>query len=109
MTARPFVSELRTREGAALRIGAGTPSMTLRVESPEIWDVVVVEASPSSRVSELKRAAMTALFGARENPDAFVLKLRGFEVLNEDVSIAESGAIDGSIFLVTHRRRRPVR
>lgn len=109
MTARPFVSELRTREGSALRIGAGTPSMTLRVESPEVWDVVVVEASPSSRVSELKRAAMSALFGAREDPDSFVLKLRGFEVLNEDVSLAESGAIDGSIFLVTHRRRRPVR
>jgi hypothetical protein len=30
MTARPFVSELRTRDGA-LRIGSGTPSMTLRV------------------------------------------------------------------------------
>ena len=108
MTARPFVTELRTREGV-LRIGNGAPAMTLRVEAPEVWDVVIVETAPSARVSELKRVAVTALFGAGENPAEFVLKLRGFEVLNEEVSLAESGAVDGSIFLVTYRRRRPVR
>jgi hypothetical protein len=108
MTARPFVSELRTRDGA-LRIGSGTPTMTLRVEAAEVWDAVIVETNPSSPVSELKRAAVTALLGAKAKPDDFVLKLRGFEVLNEEVSLAEAGAIDGSIFLVTYRRRRPVR
>ena len=108
MTARPFVSELRTRDGA-LRIGSGAPTMTLRVEAPEVWDAVIIETNPSSLVSDLKRAAVTALLGAKANPDEFVLKLRGFEVLNEDVSLAEAGAIEGSIFLVTYRRRRPVR
>jgi hypothetical protein len=108
VTARPFVSELRTRDGA-LRIGSGTPTMTLRVEAAEVWDAVIVETNPSSPVFELKRAAVTALLGAKANPDDFVLKLRGFEVLNEDVSLAEAGAIEGSIFLVTYRRRRPVR
>ena len=52
---------------------------------------------------------MTALLGAKANPGDFVLKLRGFEVLNEEVSLAEAGAVEGSIFLVTYRRRRPVR
>ena len=108
MTARPFVAQLRTRDGA-LRIGSGAPMMTVRVESAEVWDAVVVEAGPSARVAELKRAALTALLGAKSNPDDFVLKLRGFEVLNEEVSLAEAGAIEGSIFLVTYRRRRPVR
>ena len=108
MTARPFVSELRTRDGA-LRIGSGTPTMTLRVESAEVWDAVIVETTPSAVVSELKRAAVTALLGAKAKPGDFVLKLRGFEVLNEDVSLAEAGAVDGSIFLVAYRRRRPVR
>lgn len=108
MTARPFVAELRTRDGA-LRIGSGTPTITVRVEAAEVWDAVVVEAGPSAHVAELKRAALTALLGARSNPDDFVLKLRGFEVLNEDVSLADAGAIDGSIFLVGYRRRRPVR
>jgi hypothetical protein len=108
MTARPFVSELRTRDGA-LRIGSGVPTMTLRVEAPEVWDAVIIEATPSAPVSELKRAAVTALLGAKANPGDLVLKLRGFEVLNEDISLAEAGAIDGSIFLVTYRRRRPIR
>jgi hypothetical protein len=108
MTARPFVSELRTSDGA-IRIGNGTPTMTLRVESAEVWNAVIIEAAPSARVSELKRAALTALLGAKSDPDEFVLKLRGFEVLNEDVSVADAGAIDGSIFLVAYRRRRPVR
>ena len=108
MTARPFVSELRTRDGA-LRIGSGTPTMTLRVEAAEVWDAVIVETNPSSPVSEWKRAAVTALLGAKAKPDDFVLKLRGFDVLNEEVSLAEAGAVDGSIFLVTYRRRRPVR
>jgi len=108
MTARPFVSELRTRDGA-LRIGGGTPTMTLRVEAPEVWDAVIVETTPSAAVSELKRAAVTALLGAKASPGDFVLKLRGFEVLNEGVSLAEAGAVEGSIFLVTYRRRRPVR
>jgi len=108
MTARPFVSELRTRHGA-LRIGNGAPTMTLRVESAEVWDAVIVETTPSAPVSQLKRAAVTALLGAKASPDEFVLKLRGFEVLNEDVSLAEAGAVDGSIFLVAYRRRRPVR
>jgi len=108
MTARPFVAELRTRDGA-LRIGTGTPTMTVRVEAAEVWDAVIVETNPSVAVSELKRAAVTALLGAKASPDDFVLKLRGFEVLNEEVSLAESGAVDGSIFLVAYRRRRPVR
>ena len=108
MTARPFVAELRTRDGA-LRIGNGAPTMTVRVEAAEVWDAVIVETNPSVAVSELKRAAVTALLGAKASPDDFVLKLRGFEVLNEDASLAESGAVEGSIFLVAYRRRRPVR
>jgi hypothetical protein len=35
--------------------------------------------------------------------------LRGFEVLDEDLPLTGAGASDGSIFLLTSRRRRPVR
>jgi len=38
-----------------------------------------------------------------------ILKLNGFEILDENVSIADTGATNGSTFLVTYRRRRPVR
>jgi hypothetical protein len=39
----------------------------------------------------------------------FVFKLRGWEILDEVVSHADAGVIDGSILLLTHRRRRAVR
>jgi hypothetical protein len=47
-------------------------------------------------------------------PDAafhedFVTKLNGVVVTDENASLAEAGATDGSIFLVQYRRRRPVR
>ena len=108
MTARPFVSELRTRPGM-IRVGSGAPTMTLRVQIPDVWDVVVVETNPSTPVSEVKRAAVAALLGPGTNPDDLVLKLRGFEVLNEGAAVADTGATDGSIYLATYRRRRPVR
>ena len=108
MTARPFVSTLRARPGV-LRVGTGEHTMTVRVEIPEVWDVVVVETTPQTAVSAVKRAAVHELMPGKTAPDDLVLKLRGFEILNEDISLAEVGAQDGSTFLATHRRRRPVR
>ena len=49
------------------------------------------------------------LSGTRADGRDYVVKLRGHEVLDERRSIAEVGARDGSTFLVTNRRRRPVR
>ena len=108
MTA-PFVSQLRSRPGV-LRIGAdGQPRITLRVQMPEVWDVVRVETPASEPVATIKAQALAALFPDGQSPDAFVLKLNGFEVLDESASVTDSGATDGSTFLLTHRRRRPVR
>ena len=39
----------------------------------------------------------------------FVVKLRGWEILDEAASLADAGVIDGSILLLTYRRRRAVR
>lgn len=108
MTA-PFVSQLRSRPGV-LRLGAdGQPRITLRVQLMEAWDVVRVETPASERVGTLKSEALVALQPNGDPADEFVLKLNGFEVLDENVSIADTGAKNGSTFLVTHRRRRPVR
>ena len=104
----PFVTELRSRPGA-LRVGAGQPTITVRVQILEVWDVVAVETTPETRIADVKRAAVTALMGTKVRPDDLVFKLRGFEVLNENATLAQTGAIDGSIFFATHRRRRPVR
>jgi hypothetical protein len=105
----PFVAQLRARPGV-LRVGAdGQPRITLRVQMPEVWDVVRIETPASEPVATIKAQALAALFPEGGSPDAFVLKLNGFEVLDESASVADSGATNGSTFLLTHRRRRPVR
>lgn len=103
-----FVSTLRT-SGSTIPVGVqGASPITIRVEVPERWDVALLSASPGSSVSDVKRAALRAVLPDDDAAD-YVIKLRGFEVLDENVSLENAGARDGSIFLLTHRRRRPVR
>jgi hypothetical protein len=105
----PFVTGLRSRTGTIDVSRPGEPSITIRVEMPDVWDVVRVKASPNEPVVTVKRAALDALGVDAPMPEEFVMKLRGWEVLDESASLTEAGAIDGSIFLLTYRRRRPVR
>lgn len=105
----PFVTTLRARPGT-LRIGDGAqPPITVRVQMPEVWDTVRVELPASEPVLSLKVRALEALFPEGDFHEDFVLKLQGFEVLDENAPVSDVGAVDGSIFLLTHRRRRPVR
>lgn len=103
------VSALRSRPGL-LALGAESASaITVRVQLPELWDVVAVRCASETSVLTLKRAALEA-FGQRAFPAVdYILKLRGFEVLDESVPVTVAGARDGSTFLLTYRRRRPVR
>jgi hypothetical protein len=81
----------------------------LRVQLLERWDRIAVDMKPETPVATLKRDALGAFGLADIPPTEFVVKLRGWDVLGEQESIAESGARDGSTFLITYRRRRPVR
>ena len=103
----PFVQSVRTRP-EALQIGGEGRTLRVRVEIPELWDVVKVQAAESAAVLDVKRAVLAELLPMSHELD-YVMKLRGLEVLDEGRTLAESGAIDGSIFLLSHRRRRPVR
>jgi hypothetical protein len=106
----PFVAQLRTRGKTIELASPNGPAITVRVEMPEVWDVVRVNASPDERAVTVKRRALELLMpGAELRDDDYVLKLNGWEVLDETASLAATGAVDGSIFLVTGRRRRPVR
>jgi hypothetical protein len=82
--------------------------LSLRVEVPEIWDVVRVLAPESTPVIAVKDAVLRTVIPNADEMH-YVMKLRGWEVLDEGQSLADAGALDGSIFLLTHRRRRPVR
>lgn len=105
----PFVAQLRTRGGVIELASPGGPAITVRVEVPEVWDTVRVHASPDERVLLVKLRALETLFPTSEAADEFVLKLNGWEVLDEQATLAGAGAVDGSIFVLTHRRRRAVR
>jgi hypothetical protein len=108
MTA-PFVTTLRSRPSTIHLAPAGSPAITLRVEMPEVWDVVAIAVAPTEPVLAVKVRALQALFPEAQLHEDFVLKLRGWEILDEAASLADAGVIDGSILLLTHRRRRPVR
>jgi hypothetical protein len=104
----PFVSTLRT-SGSTIPVGApGATPLTIRVEVPERWDVALISAAPTASVRDVKQAALRFV-SPDDDAGEYVIKLRGFEVLDEGVTLAAAGARDGSIFLLTHRRRRPVR
>jgi hypothetical protein len=105
----PFVATLRTAGETPIAVGTpGAGALTIRVEVPERWDVALLSAAPTASVSAVKDAALDEVL-PDEDAAAYVMKLRGFEVLDESISLADAGARNGSIFLLTHRRRRPVR
>jgi hypothetical protein len=107
----PFVTGLRSRSATIHLSPEGADAITIRVEMPEVWDVVRIVVSPSEPVLAVKVRALQALYpeaGAATHGD-FVVKLRGWEILDEAASLTDAGVIDGSILLLTFRRRRAVR
>ena len=105
---RPFVNGLRT-QGHAFKLGAPSgPALQLRAQVLEAWDAIRVDADPSASVRSLKQLALRELYPDSKHEREFVIKLHGFEVLDEDAPISSTAAKDGSIFLITVRRRRPV-
>jgi hypothetical protein len=106
--ATPFVSSLRTR-GEPLKLGSGTGNvLQLRAQVLEAWDAIRIDADPSASVSSLKQLALKALYPDVRHDDEYVVKLNGFEILDEAAPISSTAAKNGSTFLITDRRRRPV-
>ena len=109
MTAVPFVTTLRTN-GEVVRLGSGDePVLHIRVQSADLWDSIRVDAPPSEPVISVKRAALDSLYPSHASPDEWVVRLHGFEILDEERSLADAGVKEGSILLLVSRRRRPVR
>ena|SRR5437762_5548173 len=107
-TVTPFVSSLRA-QGAPLKLGSDAGDVLhLRAQVLEAWDAVRVDADPMESVKSLKELALKALCPDVRNADEYVVKLHGFEILDESAPISSTAAKNGSIFLITDRRRRPV-
>ena len=105
----PFVAQLRVR---ADEIRLGTPEepvITLRVQVAEAWDTIRIDAPPDTSVSKVKERALAVVAPDAHHPEDYVVKLNGWEVLDEQQSVTQVGAKNGSTFLLHVRRRRPVR
>ncbi len=108
MTA-PFVTELRT-DDEVIVLGNGDGNVLhLRVQAAELWEALRVDAPDSSTVASVKNAALAEFYPGATGEAEFVVKVRGFEILNENETLAASGIRDGSTLLLAARRRRPVR
>jgi len=105
----PFVSQLRARTSTIRLVQPGVQGISLRVEMPEVWDAVRLMVSPREPLLTVKVRALEALFPEAELHSDFVLKFRGWDILDEASPLADLGIENGAILLLTHRRRRPVR
>ena len=103
-----FVGRLRTNRAPIHIAEPGAGTLTMRVEAADIWETIRVVARPDTAVSEVKKRVLAELFPNDYLAD-FVLKLRGWEMLDETQSLSAAGVADGSIILLAYRRRRPVR
>jgi hypothetical protein len=105
----PFVASLRVAPGT-IRLGPeGEPRISIRVEIPEVWDAVRVDAPSTESVFTVKTRALLALYPDHATPSEFVVKRNGIAIQDETVSLGSAGVRSGSTLLVTLLRRRPVR
>ena len=103
-----FTTQIRTG-GKTIQLASGAGTIAFRVEAAELWDTVRVVARPDTPIAEVKRAVLETLLPNADLSDDYVLKLRGWEVLDHAGTVQDSGVVDGAILLLAHRRRRTVR
>jgi hypothetical protein len=104
-----FAAALRARPRTIRVAPEGVPTISARVQMPEVWDVLRFDVAPTETALGVKTRALKVLANDAEHAADYVLKLQGWEVLDERATLAELGVVDGSILLLTSRRKRPVR
>jgi hypothetical protein len=105
-----FVNTLRVANEAPIVVGSADGELLhIRVQVADVWDAVTIDAAPDATVRDVKVRVLQELFPDSFPADQYVMKLRGIEILDENISIVDAGATNGSIFLIVDRRRRPVR
>lgn len=102
-----FVNTLRARPTAIVLGGAD--AMTVRVQLYDAWDAVKIEAGAATTLGAVKGAALAVLGHPSDLAADFVMKLRGHDLLSDQMTLADAGARDGSTIILVRRHRRPVR
>ena len=83
-------------------------TLPVRVMVQDAWDEVRLDLPGATSLAELKRQALEATRVIRD-PDGYVLKFRGAELLDESRSLTEAGLVSNGALIVLPKRRRPVR
>jgi hypothetical protein len=105
----PFVTKLRTGGAPIALAEPGKGTITIRVQASDLWETVRVTVASGTSIADVQRRVVEALYPDDEQLADFVLKFRGWELLDLNASLSSAGVMDGSILLLAHRRRRPVR
>lgn len=85
-----------------------TALLPLRVMVLDVWDQFDLDVEPAATVDEFKHEAL-ARARVPGDPDAYVVKFRGYELLDGTRSLADAGVVPHASLIVLARRRRPVR
>ena len=104
----PFTSRLRASRPPIELAAPGQGTITFRVQAAELWDSVRVVARTETPLAEVKRRVVSEFF-PNEHVEDFLLKLHGWEMLDEREPLTSAGVQNGSTILLSFRRRRAVR
>ena len=81
----------------------------VRVMVTPAWEQVSVQVDDTTTAAQLKHQALKAALRTTENEQAFVVKFRGAQVLDESTTMRALGAVPNAPFIVLPARRQPVR
>jgi len=81
----------------------------VRVMVTPAWEQVSVQVDDTTTAAQLKHQALKAALKTTENEQAFVVKFRGAQVLDESTTMRALGAVPNAPFIVLPARRQPVR
>ena len=80
----------------------------VRIKVTPTWDEVRLELPADTPVSELKRRVLAMSF-INDDPERYIVKFRGAQVLDETRSLAQAGIGANAPLIILNRRRQPVR
>ncbi len=83
-------------------------SLSVRVTLLDTWEESILQVSPATLVSEVKRAAL-ARSRIRRSPAEYVVKYQGAELAENGRTLADAGVTANGGLIVMLRRRLPVR
>lgn len=80
----------------------------VRVLVLDTWDEISFDVPPTARIADLKAQALTAAHVVHP-ADRYLVKYRGAEVPEGDVTMADAGVVANAGLIVMGRRRVAVR